>query len=88
MYSQIMNPITNQVHDGVIKRESDGAFIPLVEGNRDYAEYKKWLAAGNTPNPPPLTPSPPGKLANIPIAADDPVAQLVQRVRKLEQSNG
>lgn len=25
--------------------------IPMVEGNRDYQQYLKWLAEGNTPKP-------------------------------------
>ena len=34
-----------------IKRKADNANIPFDEGNRDYQEYKTWLAAGNTPDP-------------------------------------
>lgn len=56
MYTQIMDPMTGQVSDKVIKRDSDGAFIPFDEGNRDYREYKQWLAQGNTPNPPAAQP--------------------------------
>lgn len=36
---------------GSIIRQSDGAYIPMDEGNRDYAEYLKWVAQGNTPLP-------------------------------------
>ena len=32
-----------------IKRLSDGAFIPFVDGNTDYQEYLKWLEEGNEP---------------------------------------
>jgi hypothetical protein len=32
-------------------RTTDGAFIPVDPANRDYAEYLKWVAAGNTPLP-------------------------------------
>lgn len=32
-------------------RLSDGVCIPFAEGNGDYAAYKAWLAAGNTPQP-------------------------------------
>lgn len=34
--------------DGVIvniKRESDGAFISMAEGNKDYSRFKEWLKA-------------------------------------------
>jgi hypothetical protein len=45
-----------------ILRLADGAFIPMVEANRDYQEYLEWLAAGNTPlpaeTPPAATPPP------------------------------
>lgn len=34
-----------------IKRLSDGANIPINEGNRDYQEYLKWLNDGNVPEP-------------------------------------
>jgi hypothetical protein len=34
-----------------IKRIVDGALIPTVEANTDYAEYLRWLAEGNTPLP-------------------------------------
>ena len=35
------------IDDTTIKRLSDGVFIPVVEDNRDYQEYLKWIAAGN-----------------------------------------
>ena len=34
-----------------IRRISDDAFIPMNEANRDYQEYLKWVAEGNTPDP-------------------------------------
>lgn len=34
-----------------VKRIADNAFIPFDPQNTDYAEYLKWLEAGNTPLP-------------------------------------
>lgn len=34
-----------------VQRLSDNAFIPLVDGNTDYEEYKQWVAEGNIPEP-------------------------------------
>ena len=34
-----------------VKRLADGACIPFANGNRDYEEYKLWLAEGNIPEP-------------------------------------
>ena len=40
-----------KLQNNLIKRLSDGASIPFADGNRDYEEYKQWLAEGNTPEP-------------------------------------
>jgi hypothetical protein len=50
MYKLCPSPIDNFFVQSV-KRLSDNAFIPFVDGNGDYEEYKKWLAKGNTPEP-------------------------------------
>lgn len=34
-----------------IKRIADNAFIPMDTQNTDYAEYLRWLEAGNKPIP-------------------------------------
>lgn len=34
--------------NGIIKRSSDNAFIPMDLGNRDYQQFLNWIADGNT----------------------------------------
>ena len=48
-YKLHKNPITKKLES--IKRLSDNCYIPFDENNRDYQEYLKWLAEGNTPLP-------------------------------------
>jgi hypothetical protein len=40
-----------KLNQNSVTRLADGASIPLVDGNRDYEEYKQWLSEGNTPLP-------------------------------------
>jgi len=40
-----------QTESKTIIRLSDSAHIPINEENRDYQEYLKWVAEGNTPEP-------------------------------------
>ena len=50
MYKLLINPLTNQLND-IIWRIADNSFIPVDEQNKDYQEYLKWVAEGNTPEP-------------------------------------
>lgn len=36
-------------NENCIKRIADNAFIPNDLANRDWQQYQKWLAEGNTP---------------------------------------
>lgn len=44
------------IDEFTVKRTEDNILIPLVPGNRHFAEYQEWLNAGNTPE---SAPSPP-----------------------------
>ena len=48
-YKYIKNTIEGGNYDTCIQRVADLATIPFDEGNKDYQEYKAWLAEGNTP---------------------------------------
>jgi hypothetical protein len=49
MYKLLKDTLSNKQY-GVL-RIADNSFIPFVEANKDYQEYLKWVAEGNTPTP-------------------------------------
>ena len=53
MYKQTKNA---EGINNAVQRIADNAFIPMDTANTDYAEYLKWLEAGNTPLPPDTQP--------------------------------
>jgi len=52
MYKIVLGRIEKNIC-GII-RLTDDAFIPMDPANRDYAEYLKWIDAGNVPQLPDL----------------------------------
>lgn len=42
-------PNGNLLNENCVVRLSDLTTIPFAEGNLDYAEYLRWLEAGNEP---------------------------------------
>jgi hypothetical protein len=50
MYKKVKNLLTNEDLP-FVKKVSDETFIPFESANKDYQEYLKWLAEGNTPEP-------------------------------------
>jgi hypothetical protein len=40
-----------KIVEGGVQRASDGATIPLDEGNGDYRRYLEWVKDGNQPDP-------------------------------------
>ena len=51
MYQKLPNELITGSEAQCIKRIADNAFIPFDPQNSDYAEYLRWLAEGNTPEP-------------------------------------
>ena len=47
MYQQVKDPVTGAISANLIRRASDGAFIPADERNADYRDCLAWLAKGN-----------------------------------------
>jgi hypothetical protein len=48
-YTQVWDHTKNQSHSDLVKRNSDGAFIPMDPDNVDCQEYLAWLDEGNNP---------------------------------------
>ncbi len=48
MYKKLIDGITGQESESIIKRKSDNASIPKNPENKDYQEYLEWVDAGNT----------------------------------------
>jgi hypothetical protein len=57
-YQQLRNSMTGGISSTVL-RVLDRAYIPDDPANRDRQFLTAWLAAGNTPDPPPPLPDPP-----------------------------
>ena len=51
MYQLLKKDPLSQIVPSYVRRLSDGAFVPMDEGNTDYQAYLKWVAEGNTPLP-------------------------------------
>jgi hypothetical protein len=46
MFTVIQDVTTGAIQDGVIRRLSDGAVIPVNGDNRDYREFLEWIELG------------------------------------------
>jgi hypothetical protein len=85
-YTQVWDVIQGQVHDSLIQRDEDGAFIPFDEANVDYVDYLWWLYDGNAPNPPPADPTPP--MEEPPLDLHAQVQDIEARLSALEADLG
>jgi hypothetical protein len=45
-----MTGVYRTVNATVVRRTSDGVFIPFDIGNEDYIAYLAWIDLGNTPD--------------------------------------
>ena len=51
-YDNHLNKVDGlKVEENVVLRLRDNAYVYFIEDSKDYQEYLKWLAAGNTPEP-------------------------------------
>jgi hypothetical protein len=89
-YTQVWDHMRGQVHDGMIVRDEDGAFIPFDPDNVDYQDYLAWLDEGNTPNEPPANPTPPMEEPPPPdiVEVHAQVQDIDARLTDLETSLG
>ena len=89
-YTQVWNYLFDKVDDRMVRRDEDGAFIPFDDGNRDYQEYKAWLAEGNEPKPPPANPVPPIETLPPPdiVEVNAQVQDIDARLTALEDQVG
>lgn len=82
-----MYKLTN---NGFVVRLVDGAWIPAVESNTDYAAYLAWLAAGNAPEPTdPVVPAIPQivtmRQARLALLAQGLLAQVETAINALPE---
>ena len=83
-YTQVWDHMQGKVHDQMIVRDEDGAFIPFDPANIDYQEYLAWLDEGNEPK----AATPPATTLPEVVPVEDRVADLETRVDALESDSG
>jgi hypothetical protein len=83
-YTQVWDHIRGQVHDQLIVRDKDQAFIPFDPDNVDYQAYLAWLDEGNEPK----AATPPATTLPEVVPVEDRVADLETRVDALEADGG
>ena len=79
-YTAVWDTMTNKPSETMIQRDADQAFIPFDDGNRDYQEYKLWLASGKKPTSVVAPPQPEPALDPWTI-----IKELQERIKKLEE---
>ena len=83
-YTQVWDSTRNQIHDGIIQRDEDGAFIPADPDNIDYQEYLAWYEEGNEPK----SATPPETTLPETVPVEDRVDDLEARVDQIETDLG